>query len=165
MALDSLACVLLCLLLGQALAKCVPQNYTLYVEREGCEHCVAVNTTVCRGFCFSRDTNMKKCGLKGFPVQRACMYQSLVYHAVSLPGCPPDVDPLFSFPVALRCHCSRCNTSNTECLHRGKRLPNPCDSTLCYAKGPPKAATAASLTGTFQENQKMGEAAVIYQEV
>ncbi|KAJ8370353.1 hypothetical protein SKAU_G00103810 [Synaphobranchus kaupii] len=98
MALGSLACILLCLLLGKALAKCVPQNYTLYVEREGCEHCVAVNTTICSGFCFSRDTNMKERGWKGFPIQRACMYRSLVYHTVNLPGCLRDVDPPLLLP-------------------------------------------------------------------
>ncbi|XP_061114132.1 thyrotropin subunit beta-like [Conger conger] len=140
MALDLSVSILLCLLVGQALTKCAPQNYTLYVERKGCEHCVAVNTTVCSGYCFSRDINVKECGLRPFPWQRACMYRSLAYHTVLLPGCRRDTDPLFSFPVALFCHCSRCNTSTTECLHRVKRFPNPRDTPLCHAKSLSEAA-------------------------
>lgn len=33
---------------------CAPTEYTIYIERQECNYCVAVNTTICMGFCFSR---------------------------------------------------------------------------------------------------------------
>ncbi|KAG9335965.1 hypothetical protein JZ751_003444, partial [Albula glossodonta] len=106
-----LACVHLCMLVTQTLARCAPENYTLQVERHECAYCMAINTTICSGFCYSRDTNMKDHGSKKLLVQRGCMYKSLVYHTVKLLGCPHDVDPYFSYPVPLLCRCSRCRTS------------------------------------------------------
>lgn len=42
------------LLVGKAMPVCVPTEYTLYVEKPECDYCVAINTTICMGFCFSR---------------------------------------------------------------------------------------------------------------
>ncbi|KAG1963144.1 thyrotropin subunit beta [Pimephales promelas] len=39
---------------------CAPTEYTIYFERQECNYCVAVNTTICMGFCFSRDSNVKE---------------------------------------------------------------------------------------------------------
>ncbi|KAF5909307.1 mitochondrial glutamate carrier 1-like isoform X1, partial [Clarias magur] len=42
------------LLVGKAMPVCVPTEYTIYVEKPECDYCVAINTTICMGFCFSR---------------------------------------------------------------------------------------------------------------
>lgn len=47
--------------------------------------------------------------------QRVCTYHELRFASVRLPGCPPGVDPMVSFPVALSCHCGPCRLSSTDC--------------------------------------------------
>lgn len=49
-----LAAAILGLLVGRTVPMCVPTEYTLYVEKQECDYCVAINTTICMGFCFSR---------------------------------------------------------------------------------------------------------------
>lgn len=44
----------LVLMVSPAAPRCVPSDYTLYVERPECSFCVAINTTSCMGFCYSR---------------------------------------------------------------------------------------------------------------
>lgn len=34
---------------------------------------------------------------------------------VKLPKCAPDVDPFYTYPVAIRCDCDICSTATTEC--------------------------------------------------
>ncbi|XP_036388730.1 thyrotropin subunit beta-like [Megalops cyprinoides] len=126
----ALTCCILCLLMGQAIAKCRPQNYTLYMERKECDHCMTINTTICSGFCYSRDSNMRGPIWKPYMIQRTCVYQSLVYRTAKLPGCPSNVDPLFSYPVALQCHCSRCNTTSIECVQRARRTSTRCSKSI-----------------------------------
>lgn len=47
-------CWLLFLLLSPAVPTCFPTDFTMYVERPECDYCVAINTTICMGFCYSR---------------------------------------------------------------------------------------------------------------
>lgn len=42
------------ILMKVAMPMCAPTEYTIYIERQECNYCVAVNTTICMGFCFSR---------------------------------------------------------------------------------------------------------------
>ena len=44
----------LLLMFSPAAPMCVPTDYTLYVEKPECNFCVAINTTICMGFCYSR---------------------------------------------------------------------------------------------------------------
>uniref|UniRef100_W5MXA6 Thyrotropin subunit beta n=1 Tax=Lepisosteus oculatus TaxID=7918 RepID=W5MXA6_LEPOC len=120
-----LVCGLLCLVASQTLSKCAPTDYMLYVEKYGCAYCVAINTTICSGFCYSRDTNVKGVVGKSYFLQRSCTYQVLEYRTVLLPGCPLHINPLLSYPLALRCHCSRCNTDNNDCTHKASET-NEC---------------------------------------
>uniref|UniRef100_A0A6Q2Y9M3 Thyrotropin subunit beta n=1 Tax=Esox lucius TaxID=8010 RepID=A0A6Q2Y9M3_ESOLU len=108
----------LCLLFSQAVTICVPNEYTLYVEKQECDFCVAINTTICMGFCYSRDSNMKEMAGPRFLIQRGCTYNKVEYRTVTLPGCPLRADPLFTYPVALSCHCGTCNTNSDECAHK-----------------------------------------------
>ncbi|XP_073795714.1 thyrotropin subunit beta [Danio rerio] len=126
--------VLLCsflLLLGEdALLACSLKNYTLYVEKHECGHCMAINTTVCSGMCFTRDTNVQGFVGKRFLLQQSCMHRSLVYRSARMPGCPVHIDPLFFYPVARRCNCTKCNTSRNECVFRHKHKHNRCSKQL-----------------------------------
>ncbi|XP_073671352.1 thyroid stimulating hormone subunit beta a isoform X1 [Paramisgurnus dabryanus] len=106
------------LLMKLAMPICVPTEYTLYIERQECNYCVAVNTTICMGFCFSRDSNVKELLGPRFLVQRGCTYEEVEYRTAVLPGCPSHADPHFTYPVAVSCHCSTCNTHSDECAHK-----------------------------------------------
>lgn len=44
----------LVLMFSPAAPMCLPTDYTLYVEKPECSFCVAINTTICMGFCYSR---------------------------------------------------------------------------------------------------------------
>lgn len=48
--------------------------------------------------------------------QRVCTYNQTRLVTVKLPDCLPDVDPSYTYPVALRCACGVCVTSTTECI-------------------------------------------------
>lgn len=48
------SCWLLFLLFSPVVPMCLPTDFTLYVERPECDFCVAINTTICKGFCYSR---------------------------------------------------------------------------------------------------------------
>lgn len=47
------SCWLLFLLFSPAVPTCLPTDFTLHVERPECDFCVAINTTICMGFCYS----------------------------------------------------------------------------------------------------------------
>jgi len=58
---------------------CAPTEYTIYFERQECNYCVAVNTTICMGFCFSRVSRQcedRKCFVE--TVQHA-VWQKTIY--------------------------------------------------------------------------------------
>uniref|UniRef100_H2VBS5 Thyrotropin subunit beta n=1 Tax=Takifugu rubripes TaxID=31033 RepID=H2VBS5_TAKRU len=88
--------------------------YPIRGEARG-EFCVAINTTICMGFCYSRDSNMREYLDHGFLVQRGCTYDK--------------ANPTFTYPVALSCHCGACRTERTSCAHRasmdGARCTKP----------------------------------------
>ncbi|XP_040059080.2 thyroid stimulating hormone subunit beta a [Gasterosteus aculeatus] len=111
-------CWLLFLLLSPAVPTCFPTDFTMYVERPECDYCVAINTTICMGFCYSRDSNVRAIVGPRFLIQTGCNYDKVEYRAALLPGCPIDSDPVFSYPVALSCRCGTCRTDSDECVHR-----------------------------------------------
>ncbi|XP_042615141.1 thyrotropin subunit beta-like [Cyprinus carpio] len=84
-------------LINEAMPMCAPTEYTIYIERQECNYCVAVNTTICMGFCFSR--------VSGHSEEKICITTF-------------SADPLFTYPVALSCHCSTCHTHSDECAHK-----------------------------------------------
>lgn len=46
---------LLCgLIFGQTESLCAPSEYTIHVEKRECAYCLAINTTICAGFCMTR---------------------------------------------------------------------------------------------------------------
>lgn len=48
------SCWLFFLLFSPAVPMCLPTDFTLYAEKPECDFCVAINTTICMGFCYSR---------------------------------------------------------------------------------------------------------------
>ncbi|XP_068614526.1 thyrotropin subunit beta-like [Brachionichthys hirsutus] len=120
---------LLFLLFSPAVPACFPADFTLYVEKPECDFCVAINTTICMGFCYSRDSNMRDVLGPRFLFQRGCTYDEVAYRTAVLPGCPISTNPVFTYPVAISCHCGTCRTDSNECAHRasadGARCAKP----------------------------------------
>nr|BBI36963.1 thyroid stimulating hormone, beta-subunit [Polymixia japonica] len=121
---------LLCLLFSPAVPLCTPTDYTIYVEKPECDFCVAINTTICMGFCYSRDSNMRDIVGPRFLIQKGCTYDKVAYRTAILPGCPNDANPLFTYPVAVSCHCGSCKTDSDECAHRASGDGARCTKTL-----------------------------------
>ncbi|KAG7226797.1 hypothetical protein INR49_014146 [Caranx melampygus] len=113
-----LNCWLLFLMFSPAVPMCLPTDFTLYAEKPECDFCVAINTTICMGFCYSRDSNMRDLFGSRYLIQRGCTYDKVEYRTAILPGCPIDSNPAFTYPVALSCHCGACRTDSDECAHR-----------------------------------------------
>lgn len=76
--------------------------------------------------CDNQDSNMRDILGPRFLVQRGCTYDKVEYHTAILPGCPIEANPVFTYPVALSCHCSACRTDTDECAHRASM-----DGTKC----------------------------------
>ncbi|XP_028438123.1 follitropin subunit beta [Perca flavescens] len=136
-------CMLLCALMHGAVCACMLKNHTIWIERQDCGQCVAINTTICSGYCYTHDTNLRGRLGRSFLIQRSCVPLSLVYRAAHVPGCPQDVSPQLFYPAANRCSCRRCDTRTHHCV-RDSRIPNDrCTVTLGDVKNqtPPSVGT------------------------
>uniref|UniRef100_A0A8C6SD86 Gonadotropin subunit beta-2 n=1 Tax=Neogobius melanostomus TaxID=47308 RepID=A0A8C6SD86_9GOBI len=107
-------------LFSPAVPMCLPSDFTLYVEKPECDFCVAINTTICMGFCRTKDSIVRS-AVGPLLYQRSCTYDKVEYRTTMLPGC--SANPLFTYPVALSCHCSTCRTENNDCAHRASCIP------------------------------------------
>uniref|UniRef100_A0A3P8S6A4 Gonadotropin subunit beta-2 n=1 Tax=Amphiprion percula TaxID=161767 RepID=A0A3P8S6A4_AMPPE len=130
MPLSVLKCLLLCSLMVGTVCACTLKNHTIQIERENCTQCVAVNTTICSGYCFTKDTNLKGRFGRTFLIQRSCVPLSLVYRVAHIPGCHPDVNSQLYYPVARCCSCRRCDTRFLRCVHPSRISYNQCSVTL-----------------------------------
>ncbi|KAM4796419.1 thyrotropin subunit beta [Rhinophrynus dorsalis] len=108
--------ILFCIAFVQTVSVCVLTEYTMYVEKKECAYCLAINTTICSGFCTTRDPNLKEGLPKSILSQNACSYKDYIHRTVTIPGCPMHVNPLYSYPVALSCRCDKCNTEYSDCI-------------------------------------------------
>ncbi|NP_001028146.1 thyrotropin subunit beta precursor [Monodelphis domestica] len=102
---------------GQTMSLCVPTGYTMHIERRECAYCLTINTTICAGYCMTRDSNGKLFLPKSALSQDVCTYRDVIYRTVVMPGCPPHVIPYISYPVAVSCRCGKCNTDYIDCIH------------------------------------------------
>ncbi|NP_001279434.1 thyrotropin subunit beta-like precursor [Callorhinchus milii] len=109
--------LVLCLSGSQIGFTCSLTRHVVYVEKEECSYCMAINTTVCAGYCMSRDVNIKTLLPKNALVQNVCTFHNIRYMMIRLPGCPPDIDPFYRLPVVLSCQCSQCATETTDCTN------------------------------------------------
>ncbi|XP_041801138.1 follitropin subunit beta-like [Chelmon rostratus] len=130
-----LKCVLLSLLVGWTACACMLKNHTLWIERQDCAQCVAVNTTICSGYCYTQDTNLRGRFGRTFLIQRSCVPLSVVYRAACMPGCPQDVNPQLYYPAAHRCSCRRCDTRTYHCVGTSRISYDRCTATPGSAEG------------------------------
>ncbi|XP_060899339.1 thyroid stimulating hormone subunit beta a [Labrus mixtus] len=120
-------CWLLFLLFSPAVPMCIPTDFTLHVERPECDFCVAINTTICMGFCKSWDSVVKGQHSLPFLKQRGCTYDTVEHRTAALPGCPIRTNPVFTYPVALSCKCDYCKTETDDCAHRAGAVGARCN--------------------------------------
>uniref|UniRef100_A0A3B4GI22 Gonadotropin subunit beta-2 n=1 Tax=Pundamilia nyererei TaxID=303518 RepID=A0A3B4GI22_9CICH len=118
MPLFALKSLLLCVLMVGAVYTCMLKNYTLWIEKQDCTQCVAINTTICSGYCYTQVTTSVMMTYQ----TRSCVPLSLVYRAAHIPGCPKDVNPQLYYPAAHCCSCRRCDTRTHRCV-RTSRIP------------------------------------------
>ncbi|NWR77986.1 TSHB protein, partial [Centropus bengalensis] len=109
------------LALGQTASLCAPSEYIIHVEKRECAYCLAINTTICAGFCMTRDSNGKKLLLRSALSQNVCTYKEMLYRTALIPGCPHHTIPYYSYPVAVSCKCGKCNTDYSDCVHEKVR--------------------------------------------
>nr|XP_033777084.1 lutropin subunit beta-like [Geotrypetes seraphini] len=95
---------------------CYLTNTTISAEKDGCPYCVTTVATICSGSCLTKDKVFKS--VLSPMNQRICTYQEIRYESIRLPSCPPDVDPFYTYPVAVSCECSMCKTEYTDCSFR-----------------------------------------------
>ncbi|XP_022606445.1 glycoprotein hormone beta-5 [Seriola dumerili] len=93
---------------------CAVREFTFLAKKPGCGG-LHITTDACWGRCETWEK----------PVldppyieshQRVCTYNETRMVTVKLPNCQPNVDPMYTYPVALRCDCGVCVTSTTECI-------------------------------------------------
>ncbi|XP_068116288.1 follitropin subunit beta [Hyperolius riggenbachi] len=98
-------------------AACELSNITIVLEKEECGVCISVNATWCSGYCHTKDPNLM------YPhkseKQGVCTYTEVTYETVKIPGCAENVNPFHTYPVAVGCHCGRCDSETTDCTVRG----------------------------------------------
>ncbi|XP_014341039.1 lutropin subunit beta [Latimeria chalumnae] len=93
--------------------RCLLTNATISAEKDGCPVCVTLTTSICTGYCHTMEPSYKS-PLSNYK-QNLCTYKEIEYATTTLPDCSPNVDPTFTYPVAVRCECSQCNTDNSDC--------------------------------------------------
>ncbi|XP_054848287.1 lutropin subunit beta-like [Eublepharis macularius] len=94
---------------------CRPINATIAAEKDDCPVCMSIPTTICGGYCETREILFDV--VSPF-VQRVCTYKDVRYETVRLRGCSTRVDPSFTYPVALSCHCDLCKVDSSDCTVR-----------------------------------------------
>ncbi|KAM3606078.1 uncharacterized protein V6R79_010357 [Siganus canaliculatus] len=105
------------------LPSCQLINQTVSLEKEGCPTCHSVETTICSGHCVTKDPVIKIPFSNVY--QHVCTYRDIHYKTFQLPDCPPGVDPVVSYPVALSCQCGRCAMDTSDCTFESLQ-PNFC---------------------------------------
>ncbi|NXN12526.1 GPHB5 protein, partial [Indicator maculatus] len=125
-----LHCVILCVLLLLLLASCSSTVKTPAIDLRTFTGCAVREFTFlakkpgCRGLRVTTDACWGRCETWERPVleppyiesyHRVCTYNETKMMTVKLPKCAPDVDPFYTYPVAIRCDCDICSTATTEC--------------------------------------------------
>ncbi|XP_043939281.1 lutropin subunit beta-like [Protopterus annectens] len=97
----------------QARHICHPANTTISAEKDECPFCITVQTTICSGYCQTKEPVYKSALSSVY--QHVCTYKEMRYENILLPNCPPGVDPSFTYPVAVSCECNLCKMDYTDC--------------------------------------------------
>ncbi|XP_023650600.1 glycoprotein hormone beta-5-like [Paramormyrops kingsleyae] len=92
---------------------CAVRQFSFLAQKPGCRS-LRITTEACWGRC-----NTWEKPLPEPPYiqrhHRVCTYSRIRYLTARLPACPPDVSPLYPYPLALQCDCAVCSTQDTEC--------------------------------------------------
>ncbi|XP_060087154.1 thyrotropin subunit beta isoform X1 [Heteronotia binoei] len=110
------------LTVGQSMTLCIPVEHVIHVEKRECAYCLAINTTICEGFCMTWDSNGKKLLPRSALSQEVCTYKDMVYRTVLIPGCQQHAASYYSYPAAVSCKCGKCNTDYSDCVQEASRM-------------------------------------------
>ncbi|XP_030578669.1 glycoprotein hormone beta-5-like [Archocentrus centrarchus] len=97
----------------QGFRGCAVREFSFVAQKPGCKG-LRITTEACWGRCHTWEKPVPE------PPyihrhHRVCTYSQTRHMTARLPGCQPDVSPLYHYPVALECHCDVCSTQDTEC--------------------------------------------------
>ncbi|KAH0620301.1 hypothetical protein JD844_020503 [Phrynosoma platyrhinos] len=100
---------------------CAVREFTFLAKKPGCKG-MRITTDACWGRCETWEVSAQDCQQK--PVldppyieahHRVCTYNETKLVTVKLPNCAANVSPFYTYPKAIRCDCSVCLTTTTEC--------------------------------------------------
>ncbi|NWW42458.1 GPHB5 protein, partial [Pedionomus torquatus] len=92
---------------------CAVREFTFLAKKPGCRG-LRVTTDACWGRCETWEKPvLEPPYIESY--HRVCIYNETKMMTVKLPKCAPNVDPLYTYPVAIRCDCDICSTATTEC--------------------------------------------------
>ncbi|XP_051566454.1 glycoprotein hormone beta-5-like isoform X1 [Myxocyprinus asiaticus] len=97
----------------QSFRGCAVRDFNFVAQKPGCRS-LLINTEACWGRCHT----WEKLVLEPPYIQRhhrVCTYSRTRHMTARLPGCRPDVSPLYHYPQALQCDCTYCSSKHTEC--------------------------------------------------
>uniref|UniRef100_A0A3B3UKW7 Glycoprotein hormone beta-5 n=1 Tax=Poecilia latipinna TaxID=48699 RepID=A0A3B3UKW7_9TELE len=93
---------------------CAVREFTFLAKKPGCGG-LLITTDACWGRCETWEKPVLESPfIESY--QRVCTYNMTRMASVKLPNCKPNIDPIYTYPVALRCACGFCLTSTTECI-------------------------------------------------
>ncbi|NXG33479.1 GPHB5 protein, partial [Dromaius novaehollandiae] len=92
---------------------CAVREFTFLAKKPGCKR-LRITTDACWGRCYTWEKPvLEPPYIEAY--HRVCTYNETKMVTVKLPKCAPNVDPFYSYPVAIRCDCDVCSTATTEC--------------------------------------------------
>ncbi|XP_052639721.1 glycoprotein hormone beta-5 [Harpia harpyja] len=92
---------------------CAVREFTFLAKKPGCRG-LRVTTDACWGRCETWEKPvLEPPYIESY--HRVCTYNETKIMTVKLPKCAPDVDPFYTYPMAIRCDCDICSTATTEC--------------------------------------------------
>ncbi|XP_067876129.1 lutropin subunit beta-like [Heterodontus francisci] len=103
----------LCFSSVQSRHLCHPTNSTISAEKDECPICVTLATSICSGYCLTKESVYKSPLLSVY--QHVCTYKEIRYETIRLPGCALGVDSTYTYPVAVSCECNLCKMDYTDC--------------------------------------------------
>ncbi|NXX59350.1 GPHB5 protein, partial [Scopus umbretta] len=92
---------------------CAVREFTFLAKKPGCKG-MRVTTDACWGRCETWEKPvLEPPYIESY--HRVCTYNETKMMTVKLPKCAPNVDPFYTYPMAIRCDCDICSTATTEC--------------------------------------------------
>ncbi|KAL2079713.1 hypothetical protein ACEWY4_025457 [Coilia grayii] len=92
---------------------CAVRDFSFMAHKPGCRG-LRIHTEACWGRCQTWEKPLPEPPY----IQRhhrVCTYSRMRHLTARLPGCQPNVSPLYHYPHALQCDCLVCSSHHTEC--------------------------------------------------